>query len=47
METSKIKKDESKTTYFFFYILSLSKWNEMYFSSIQNLEKIIGKGSFT
>ena len=31
METSKIKKGKSKTTYFFFFILSLSKWNEKLF----------------
>ena len=54
METSKIKKGKNKTTYFFFFILNLSKWkrflqfwsSNMHLSSIQMLEKIIDKGSF-
>ena len=53
METSKIKKGKSKTTYFFFFILNLSKWKKFsqfwfskrHLSSIQIFKKIIDKGS--
>ena len=53
MKTSKIKKGKSKTTYFFFFILNLSKWKKflqfwssnMHLSSIQIFKKIIDKGS--
>ena len=35
MERSKIKKDKSKTTYFFFFILNLSKWKSFYNFGLQ------------
>ena len=40
MEKSKIKKGKSKTSYFFFFILSLSKWKGFYNFGPQTTELI-------